>query len=164
MLFFLHSEEFLHDETKRTAVTLPVFFFIFEYQRLNFRANLVIQNYKISLFPKNLTEPNIFHNFLRLLVLDFFFKFITAASIDSMKMLCTTRWLGCWFEFYGRKKGKSYSFFILFFTILFSILSISKRTRRILLNVFSRGFWSKWLTVEQCVYWWSKCFNIWIEK
>ena len=91
MLFFLHSEEFLHDETKRTAVTLPVFFFIFEYQRLNFRANLVIQNYKISLFPKNLTEPNIFHNFLRLLVLDFFFKFITAAPTDSMKMLCTTR-------------------------------------------------------------------------
>ena len=31
--------------------------------------------------------------------------FVTTAPIDSMKMLCTPKRLGCWFEFFGRKKG-----------------------------------------------------------
>ena len=91
MLFVLHSEEFCM--TEWVIATRPILFFIFEYQKLIFRASVVIQ-------IKNLCFQKLRQNL------------ITTAPIDSMKMLCTPKRLGCWFEFFGRKKGLSYSFYI----------------------------------------------------
>ena len=41
MLLFLHSEDFRHDDM--VVATPPIIFFIFGYQKLNFKASLVIQ-------------------------------------------------------------------------------------------------------------------------
>ena len=43
MLLFLHSEEFRHDDMGRVVATPPIIYFIFGYQKLNFKASLVIQ-------------------------------------------------------------------------------------------------------------------------
>ena len=135
--------------TKWVVATSPIVFFILDYQKLNFRARVVIQfrNFCFQKFWQDLTFLIIFCKNSVSLASRFFiicsisvYFFVTSTPTDSMKMLRTSRRLGYLFEFFGKRI--SYSFSILINSYFFRYIFLN--TFKIQINKAHSVNWFLW--------------------